>query len=566
MKTSINKYISSLVLVPFLSFCILKKGKDEDDSKILLLLLSELLKEKELEENYILQPNNKERSVNFTSKNAGLSLPDFVYSAGKMIEEFSIKNSSGTDVDILKKLKPGRYTVTIKVSTYISLEMRVELDHSNGTQTFSQTSSPISEKEYLYQFSNTNFKSKLLTFQIPFEIPSDRGEYPFLSLSARQMGFAEGVFTQTPFSNNLKNISINGRRLKLQIDAPFANFKPVDSSSSILNQSEKEKAQRIVGSIVNSVSLEEVNSKGTRKTIPLVEQNKFPSLWPGVSYRLDLKFLAYKEIEDAMLEVFYQDGSATNFSRFASLHKFEVPVSDRITLGDTNIQGYQATFNFKIPEDRFGNATIGIRVKEKGSLGYVFVQFSPKIASKNICEASGKKFSVVIHNISRILHPIAQSDRMSIIPDFAFGDQNKHGFHKGTDIEVTTARTVNARSVCDGTVVHVQPTSQYSTEQDKYWNAFVIVKHTCNGLNFFAYYGHVYSQVSLNQKILRGQTIGSIRVLSGIDKHLHFGITPATQDWIRQGWGYAKPEFEACRTSFVNEKWIDANTILFLED
>jgi Peptidase family M23 len=100
--------------------------------------------------------------------------------------------------------------------------------------------------------------------------------------------------------------------------------------------------------------------------------------------------------------------------------------------------------------------------------------------------------------------------------------------HTGVDYFVNAGSDV--RAICNGTVQLSQ------TNNNDSWNSFVIIKHdNCSSSQpIYAYYGHLNSQVSNGQSVMRGETIGAVQN-NGNNSHLHFGL--ATK-FFSDAWGY----------------------------
>jgi hypothetical protein len=109
------------------------------------------------------------------------------------------------------------------------------------------------------------------------------------------------------------------------------------------------------------------------------------------------------------------------------------------------------------------------------------------------------------------------------------GDPRRN-IHNGIDIPVPHGNTVY--SLCDGEVV-----GNYTSKP--YWDSFLIIRHNCCNRVFYAYYGHISSELKEKDIISEGQKIGIIR--HDEDKnsrdHLHLSITTG-KDWDNHGWGY----------------------------
>jgi murein DD-endopeptidase MepM/ murein hydrolase activator NlpD len=137
--------------------------------------------------------------------------------------------------------------------------------------------------------------------------------------------------------------------------------------------------------------------------------------------------------------------------------------------------------------------------------------------------------------------PLSSSYMKNISQDFGGWNSYFGGYHTGFDI-ATRNENPSVYAVDDGEVVwNATELSKYKTQHDKYWNAFVIIKH--NG--YYAYYGHLASPfLSIGNKVTKGSLIGQVRdAYTNQDKkdtnnnHLHISISIG-KDWVRSGWGY----------------------------
>lgn len=99
----------------------------------------------------------------------------------------------------------------------------------------------------------------------------------------------------------------------------------------------------------------------------------------------------------------------------------------------------------------------------------------------------------------------------------------------------------NVKSICDGVVDY---SSTNSANLNTIWNSFVIIRYeNCGGYQpLYAYYGHINSQVSRGQNVVRGESIGTIQDQGG-NSHLHFGLATVRFSGIRRDdttWGYQR--------------------------
>lgn len=102
------------------------------------------------------------------------------------------------------------------------------------------------------------------------------------------------------------------------------------------------------------------------------------------------------------------------------------------------------------------------------------------------------------------------------------------GFHTGWDI-MTAGSNPSVRSLAAGTVEYYTiDAAKYKTAHDKYWNAFIAVKHK----GFCAYYGHLDGSANLKpgSTVAAGAVLGKVRdgypsVLDTSYNHLHISIS-----------------------------------------
>ncbi len=144
-------------------------------------------------------------------------------------------------------------------------------------------------------------------------------------------------------------------------------------------------------------------------------------------------------------------------------------------------------------------------------------------------------------------------------------------WHTGFDIGTSNSNP-NVYAIADGDVVCDNTSiSRYKTNYSKYWNGFLIIKHG----NYYAYYGHLNSSVSVRKHIYKGDIVGTIRnaykcnenltkiadvqecgskddksVLNKVNNHLHISISTG-EDWIKGNWGYQSTESDVEKL-FVN--------------
>ena len=147
------------------------------------------------------------------------------------------------------------------------------------------------------------------------------------------------------------------------------------------------------------------------------------------------------------------------------------------------------------------------------------------------------------------------------------------GEHEGVDIMVPEGTDVYP--ICDGIVVFNWTNSnKYKNEYDEYFNAFLVIKHDCNGQSLYGYYGHIISDLKANAgvasevKVANHIPIGQIRKAYKIDKktkaiirdtandHLHLGINITQMKYVTNHWGIAPPGL-TCQ-SIKNNGWRDA--------
>ncbi|MFZ4859450.1 MAG: RHS repeat-associated core domain-containing protein [Desulfuromonadaceae bacterium] len=130
-----------------------------------------------------------------------------------------------------------------------------------------------------------------------------------------------------------------------------------------------------------------------------------------------------------------------------------------------------------------------------------------------------------------------------------------HGWHTGYDIS-TAYGNPRVYSIDSGTVVwNSTSSSKYKSKFDKYFNAFVIIKHD----GYYSYYGHLNSPLNVGDKVSKGDPIGTVRdaytkndVLGPANNHLHISISKGL-DWVRGGWGYQSTK-EKVESLFVDPK------------
>lgn len=154
-----------------------------------------------------------------------------------------------------------------------------------------------------------------------------------------------------------------------------------------------------------------------------------------------------------------------------------------------------------------------------------------------------------------VVTPLSSSYMRNVSQEFGGWNNNFGGYHTGFDISTSNANP-NVYALDGGTVVfNSTNSSNYNSSFTKYFNGFVIIKHDTG---YFAYYGHLNSQLSANSKVNKGDTIGYIRDaydsgnrLNRSNNHLHISISKGS-DWIRSGWGYQKTNTGI--TQFTNPK------------
>ena len=119
------------------------------------------------------------------------------------------------------------------------------------------------------------------------------------------------------------------------------------------------------------------------------------------------------------------------------------------------------------------------------------------------------------------------------------------GYHTGVDIPTPNAEP-EVKAICDGMIVYNTTANPYENNYSKYWNAFVVIKHDCNGDGAFesvAVYGHLIS--TKTGKVKKGEKIGVIRVAfnknntsNPSNNHLHFGYNNNVNKPPKDHWGY----------------------------
>jgi murein DD-endopeptidase MepM/ murein hydrolase activator NlpD len=139
--------------------------------------------------------------------------------------------------------------------------------------------------------------------------------------------------------------------------------------------------------------------------------------------------------------------------------------------------------------------------------------------------------------------PLDLSYMEKVSQNFGVWNQDQGAYHTGMDISTPRANP-NVYAIADGIVVwNSTNSSKYTSDYEKYYNAFVIVKHS----GFFAYYGHFFSSLVISEKVGQGKILGTIRdAYSGnsVDtraNHLHISISTGPE-WITTGWGYKKAQ------------------------
>lgn len=146
----------------------------------------------------------------------------------------------------------------------------------------------------------------------------------------------------------------------------------------------------------------------------------------------------------------------------------------------------------------------------------------------------------VLWAANAVTTPLDSSYMKSVSQGFGGWNSSFGGYHTGYDI-ATANRNPSVYAIADGTVVwNSTSSSKYTNAFDKYWNAFVIIKHG----NYYAYYGHLTSSLKENSQVRKGSSIGSVRdAYSSSTKkntgnnHLHISISTG-KDWVKSGWGY----------------------------
>jgi len=139
--------------------------------------------------------------------------------------------------------------------------------------------------------------------------------------------------------------------------------------------------------------------------------------------------------------------------------------------------------------------------------------------------------------------PLDPSFMKNVSQNFGVWNKTYGAFHTGMDISTPGAHP-NVYAISDGIVVWNSTSSaKYTNEHEKYFNAFLIIKHT----GFYAYYGHLSSPLEISATVEKGKIVGTIRdAYSGksVDtnaNHLHISVSTGP-DWITTGWGYKKSE------------------------
>ncbi|MCB1921670.1 MAG: hypothetical protein KDJ28_17090 [Candidatus Competibacteraceae bacterium] len=119
--------------------------------------------------------------------------------------------------------------------------------------------------------------------------------------------------------------------------------------------------------------------------------------------------------------------------------------------------------------------------------------------------------------------------------------------HTGIDIGTSNANP-QVFSLCKGTVKYNTTSGNYSSQYDKYWNAFLVIAHDCNNdgnVDIIGYYGHIISSLSVSSTVSSGGiAIGTIRdaydKYNNINKssnHLHLSISQPSKIFSNE-WGY----------------------------
>jgi len=110
--------------------------------------------------------------------------------------------------------------------------------------------------------------------------------------------------------------------------------------------------------------------------------------------------------------------------------------------------------------------------------------------------------------------------------------QNSYGVHNGIDIAGQKDLNLPVKAICDGTVIYNH------TDRNDIWNAFLIVKHNCDGHTVYGYYGHLNPN-NISNTVKKNQTIATLRnwvTPNGYDNtHLHFSASSSLQT---NHWGY----------------------------
>ncbi|MDP3792712.1 MAG: M23 family metallopeptidase [bacterium] len=119
------------------------------------------------------------------------------------------------------------------------------------------------------------------------------------------------------------------------------------------------------------------------------------------------------------------------------------------------------------------------------------------------------------------------------------------GYHNGVDVEYDdVADDVPVRAIADGTILVRARMSGYG--------GVVVIRHTLNGINILALYGHLDSVSFLPASITEvaaGEQIGILgngysEETDGVRKHLHFSFHSDTGDKKIDFRGYVKAEEE----------------------
>ncbi len=145
-----------------------------------------------------------------------------------------------------------------------------------------------------------------------------------------------------------------------------------------------------------------------------------------------------------------------------------------------------------------------------------------------------------------------------------FGEELNGERHTGIDIKATVDALVYP--VCDGVVVLNNTARNYGSKYKNYWNSFLVIKHNCDGMTVYGYYGHITSGLKVNENVtaerigqLPPTPIGSIRasynkknVMTPANDHLHFGFNT---EYLLGGWGYAP--LQESYSDLLQQGWID---------